>query len=99
MRLYFQSYYRINDHFAEDARGKFPFGTKAFTPELEVSYRYTLKEHIRIYHEKSLKELGITFLEYMAMPITVIDEIIEANEEAVAAKAKQINNMLTVPSE
>lgn len=99
MRLYFQTYYGINDHFVEDVRRKFPFGTKAFTPELEVSYRYTLKEHIRIYHEKSLKELGITFLEYMAMPITVIDEIIEANEEAVTAKAKQAMNMFTPPTE
>ena len=50
-----------------------------------------------IYHEKQLKELGITFLEYMSMPITVIDEIIEGNEEGMARKAKQMNDMFKPP--
>ena len=97
LRLYFQTYYGINDHFEQDVRARYPFGTKAFTPALEVSYRYTLKEHVAIYHEKQLKELGITFLEYMALPITVIDEIIEGNEEGLARKAKYMNDMFKSP--
>ena len=97
LRFYFQTYYGINNHFETDKRAKYPFGTKAFTPALEVPYRYTLKEHVMIYHEKQLKELGITFLEYMSMPITVIDEIIEGNEEGMARKAKKMDDLFRSP--
>lgn len=50
-----------------------------------------------IYHEKQLKELGITFLEYMSMPMTVIDEIIEGNEEGMARKAKKMDDLFKSP--
>ena len=92
MTLLYQTYYGIHNHFA--ANDKVPFGTQTYFPTKEPTYKYSLGEFVKLYRSRRIKELGMSFEEFLNLPIDVTEELLEACSSYDKTEGKLADDLL-----